>query len=98
MEPAFREGDRLLVFCWGRRPRVGDVVVAHNPEPGPPLVLKRVSTIVPGLRGATRYALLGDNDAASRDSRHFGPVPAEAIVGRVVWRYDSAADEAPDRT
>ncbi len=33
------------------------------------------------------YVVLGDNQTASRDSRHFGPVPESSIVGRVVWRY-----------
>lgn len=28
--------------------------------------------------------VLGDNQTASIDSRHFGPVPAEAVIGRIV--------------
>lgn len=31
--------------------------------------------------------LLGDNAEASTDSRTFGAVPREAIIGRVRWRY-----------
>lgn len=37
---------------------------------------------------AERYFLLGDNRSAARDSRGFGPVPRDAIAGRVllvVW-------------
>jgi type IV secretory pathway protease TraF len=29
----------------------------------------------------------GDNPDASLDSRHLGPIPAEDLLGRVVWRY-----------
>jgi signal peptidase I len=41
-------------------------------------------------------ALLGDNLTASVDSRHFGAVPADRILGRVV-RHLSAPD-APENT
>jgi signal peptidase I len=30
---------------------------------------------------------LGDNAAASNDSRAFGVIPSRRIRGRVVWRY-----------
>jgi len=40
------------------------------------------------LLGPEDYFVLGDNSAASTDSRHFGPIKAEQILGRpvaVVW-------------
>jgi signal peptidase I len=33
------------------------------------------------------YMLLGDNRPHSRDSREFGPIPKESIVGRAFLRY-----------
>ncbi len=39
--------------------------------------------------------VLGDNIAESSDSRHFGPVPLESIVGRAYKRYWPPAREGP---
>lgn len=36
---------------------------------------------------ANGYYVMGDNRSQSRDSRSFGPVPADQIVGEVVLRY-----------
>ena len=45
-------------------------------------MVKRVA----GVAG-TEVFVRGDNEAASTDSRHFGPVGPAAIRGRVVYRY-----------
>lgn len=90
MAPGLLPGDRLLVRrLWASQPRVGDVLVVRDPrEPGRALV-KRLARVEGAGRSsaAPRYWLLGDNAAASRDSRAFGPLGRGAIVGRVVWRY-----------
>ncbi|MFI9596340.1 S26 family signal peptidase [Nonomuraea sp. NPDC052265] len=136
MEPAYRDGDRVLVR---RTPlaavRRGQVVLLSGsltemwpemaaeaalatdprapagrsaaPEPAdePFRVIKR-ATAVPGdpvprevaalPRAPGRVVpegclvVLGDNAAASRDSRHFGYVPARWLVGVVVRRITPA--------
>jgi signal peptidase I len=37
--------------------------------------------------GDGQYLVLGDHRAASTDGRDFGPVPAEALAGRVRFAY-----------
>ena len=37
--------------------------------------------------GADQYFVLGDNRSNSLDSRSFGPVTADNIIGQVILRY-----------
>jgi nickel-type superoxide dismutase maturation protease len=86
MRPTFQPGDFLLVDtrAYAAAPPIpGDLVLATHPyEPGIEVV-KRVAEVDPD-RGIT---LLGDNSEYSTDSRHYGPVPASALIGRVLVRY-----------
>ena len=41
--------------------------------------------------------LLGDNTAVSLDSRRYGPVPLEALVGRAWFRYGPVSRIGPVR-
>lgn len=94
MAPAFLPGDRLYVDPRpGRTPRLGEPVVVRDPERAGRLLLKRVGRApdvppVPDRPSRTPALwLLGDNRPDSRDSRRFGPVPADAVVGVVWFRY-----------
>ena len=81
MAPTLAPGDRLLVVG-GARARVGDLVAVADPRlPGRTMV-KRVAAV--GPEGVT---VLGDNPAASTDSRSLGPLAENAIRGRAVYRY-----------
>lgn len=82
MQPSLRPGDRLLVVRF-LRPRPGDIVAAADPRRPGRRIVKRVEAVLP----EARVVLAGDDPARSTDSRHFGPVPAAAVRGRVVWRY-----------
>jgi signal peptidase I len=91
MEPAYRPGDRVLVnrLAYLRRPpAVGDVVVLRDPERQGHFLLKRVAQAPDHPEpGPARFYVLGDNAAASRDSRVFGPVARRQIVGKAWLRY-----------
>jgi signal peptidase I len=123
MEPAYRQGDRVLV----RRARLsavrrGQVVVVANPaappaRPSPQApawaarrrwMIKRAAAVpgdpvppelaaalgaVPGTAvPAGRLVVLGDNGKASVDSRRFGYVTADGVVGVVARRLPSAGE------
>ncbi len=80
------------LIAWGG-PSDRDIVAALRPDSGK-LIIKRVRTeegygMGAGpekaeARGQARYFLLGDNKYESIDSREFGPVPMNNIVGRVI--------------
>ena len=86
MEPLLWPGDCIVVDrkAYERRlPSRGDIVLAHDPrEPSRELV-KRVDHV--DLHGSAW--LLGDNAPQSTDSRTFGAVRGDEIIGRVRWRY-----------
>jgi nickel-type superoxide dismutase maturation protease len=85
MRPTLEAGDYVLVNRWAyrvRTPSPGDLVVVEDPEVPSRFLVKRVSD----ASGPREVRLTGDNEAASRDSRAFGPVAIERIVGKVWLR------------
>jgi len=98
MRPTLVPGDRLYVDPRPARPLApGDVVVARDPERPGRLLVKRVgvapATLDPGRErppNRTVY-LVADSPGPGRDSRHFGPVDASAIVGVAWFRYAPAS-------
>ena len=84
MLPAFEPGDRLLLGPVGRS-RPGQVVALPDPRDARRLLIKRIRSV----NGST-LDVRGDNDAASTDSRDFGPVPRARLTGRVLYRYAPA--------
>lgn len=81
MAPTLTNGDVVLVKP-GSKVGVGDIVLAAHPYRSSVNILKRVAAI--GEDGA--LTLIGDNAAASTDSRTFGALPHGKIVGKVVCR------------
>jgi nickel-type superoxide dismutase maturation protease len=81
MAPALHHGDQLLV--WLRRPRAphqGALVLVRLPDG--PVAVKRLTRVEPD----GRVWVEGDNALASTDSRAWGALPPEAVVGRVLLR------------
>jgi hypothetical protein len=106
MSPALAAGDWLLLDPTPRRwPRRGSIVVFHEPDSGV-LAIKRIAAgpgdqvrIAAGLLhlAPDEAWLLGDNAAISLDSRRYGPVTLEALVGRAWFRYGPLGRVGPLR-
>jgi nickel-type superoxide dismutase maturation protease len=87
MRPTLAPGDRLRIDprAYRRRPpRVGEIVVFVDPADPSRWLVKRVAAVDPSGRTVD---VRGDATATSRDSRRFGPVPFEALVGRAYECY-----------
>jgi nickel-type superoxide dismutase maturation protease len=82
MLPTLAPGDRVLVLPLPLG--VGDIVAVPDPRTPERLLVKRIAAIDPRRR---TVRVLGDNPAASTDSRAFGPVARSTVVGRVIYRY-----------
>jgi phage repressor protein C with HTH and peptisase S24 domain len=87
MAPTFNDGDWLLVWYSSRIAiRIGLLVVLRRPldarAEAASLFIKRVA----GIAG-TFVTVHGDNKDASTDSRQWGDIPREEIIGRVIGRY-----------
>lgn len=88
-----REGEELvkrIVALPGQRPPAeGEIAlalardVAGNPAPQPRGEAGNLSEVVPD----GHLYVLGDNLADSEDSRDFGPIPMNSVLGRVlIWK------------
>jgi nickel-type superoxide dismutase maturation protease len=87
MRPALDPGDRLLVDRGAYRlrpPSVGEIVVLVDPDEPQRWLVKRIAAVD---RNERTVDVRGDATEVARDSRRFGPVPFDSIVGRAYRRY-----------
>jgi len=94
MVPNFHNGDYLIIdeiTYQFRKPQIGEVIVFRYPKNPSEFFIKRIAAL-PGdtINGTTlaadEYYVLGDNKSASLDSRYWGPVKSNLIVGRAILR------------
>ena len=85
MAPLLEPGDEILIDPRAYRrtpPAPGDIVVARHPYRTDLRLVKRVTEVLDD----GHCLLTGDNAAESTDSRIYGPLPPERILGRVTSR------------
>lgn len=67
---------------WGGCYKVGEVVVVEREDRPGVFLVKRLVRIE-----GEKYWVEGDNKSSSTDSRQWGAIAPEEIVGRVLLRY-----------
>ncbi|OGE64695.1 hypothetical protein A3J13_00820 [Candidatus Daviesbacteria bacterium RIFCSPLOWO2_02_FULL_36_8] len=77
MYPTLKEGQDVLSINWFVNPKVGDIIVLKYL--GRELI-KRIEKIE-----GEHVFVVGDNHDESTDSRHFGSINIDNIVGKVVY-------------
>ena len=101
MEPTLLNGQYLVMNKMAYKfsePRDGDIILLHSPVGNQTLVKRLVGTPgdlvnLPGCRtcpirlGPDQYFVAGDNRPQSLDSRRFGPVNRDVILGKVEARF-----------
>ena len=86
MLPLLQSGDEVLLDPRAYKqtlPRVGDVVVSRHPYRTDVRLVKRITAVLED----GRCLLEGDNPPDSTDSRSFGAVAPQRILGRVTSRF-----------
>jgi nickel-type superoxide dismutase maturation protease len=86
MAPLLQPGDEVLVDPRAYKqaaPRVGDIVVSQHPYRVDMRLVKRITAILKD----GRCLLEGDNPSDSTDSRSFGAVAPQQILGQVISRF-----------
>jgi phage repressor protein C with HTH and peptisase S24 domain len=76
MQPTLRPG-QVVVFSRLNKPTVGDIVMVSHDG------LEKIKRIARQEHG--RVYLLGDNPASSTDSRSFGWIGEEHVIGVLRW-------------
>lgn len=81
MEPAFKVDDYVIVNKLAyvfQKPAKGDVIVFKHPREKNKFLIKRIN----GIDG-NKFFVVGDNKNHSKDSRHFGAIDRNLIVGKL---------------
>ena len=78
MFPALKPGQDILSFNWAYKPNIGDIVVIKVNEKE---MVKRVQNVYD-----REVFVIGDNRTQSTDSRQFGSVNMNQIIGRMIYQ------------
>jgi nickel-type superoxide dismutase maturation protease len=87
MAPTLQAGQDVLAAPISQNCKnvaLGEIVVARHPYVTHELIIKRVASVTEN----GDYILEGDNPSESTDSRSFGALPPQKVLGQVICRFD----------
>ena len=82
MEPVFKDGDKILasnLFYLFKSPQINDIVVFKDSNNK--VFIKRILRVK-----ENKYFVLGDNQKDSLDSRYFGEISRDKILGKFIYK------------
>ncbi len=89
MMPILKPGDEVLIQISAyqkENPQLGHIVVARHPYRRDVILIKRVIEVL----AEGRCQLQGDCPSESTDSRSFGSIPLDHLIGRVTSRFTTS--------
>ena len=89
MQPTIIHGEKVLVHpvaYQAKHPEIGDVVLVQHPFERGRRMVKRVTQIIES-QNEIRFHVEGDNKSESTDSRSFGTLSRNRILGQVTSRF-----------
>ena len=89
MAPTLAAGEVVMLdpYAYHRRnPQEDEIVVARHPRQTELRIVKRVTAVIESDTEGVRLVLASDNAAAGADSRVFGPVTVDLVLGQVISR------------
>lgn len=82
MEPTLKQNELIIISSIPylfKNPRINDIVAIKSKENK--IFIKRIKKIT-----KNNYIVLGDNKNDSFDSRNFGPIKKEEIIGKYIYK------------
>lgn len=86
MEPVAKPGDKVVISSlpyFFSKPKLGDLVAVNHPQKKGKILLKKIERV----ENNKTFYVAGINKNDSEDSRKFGPVERNQILGKVVFKY-----------
>ncbi len=82
MLPTLKPGQNLISFNWFVKPKNKDIVIIKMEGK---MMVKRINKI-----NSHSFFIQGDNKKGSTDSRSFGWIKRDQIIGKVIFVYNNS--------